>query len=146
MKVQSHQEKRIAIAKDVVRRLRYLRIKANNTYVSNVDRVFSVDDIGKEMSPRVCKLEKNCDVCALGGMFLSHLRLFNNFTYNMYGINRTRITLDALNEYFSSDQLNLIEECFEYPPFDSKYQKQHPKTRLRMIMLNIIKNKGTFEP
>lgn len=111
----------------------------------------------------IVKFEKECPACALGNMLLSHIRLFDNVGLNelSYDDGRDLIT-DKLKDYFDSDQLDLIENAFEsgghysftdflHRPKAAKaelYNRKYPeaKKRLRVIMLNIIKNKGTFVP
>ena len=105
------------------------------------------------------KLEK-CEACALGNMMLSHVRVFDKISLEEIDGERDSIT-DTLGNYFEKNQLDLIEVAFEgemcgwyiYPTeefdkavenFTQKYSDV--KKRLRAIMINIVRNDGTFKP
>lgn len=63
---------------------------------------------------------------------------------------------NILSKYFDFDQLRKIERCFETQAQDEIYfddkatqfarRYKNPKNRLRAIMLNTVKNEGTFIP
>jgi ribosomal protein S27AE len=118
----------------------------------------SLDENDIDAQKYIVKLEKNCPACALGNMMLSHVRLFDQVTLDQLTGDREDIT-DVLEDYFDSDQLYLIEIAFEsdatfYNRGNEDREKagiyarkyENPKHRLRAIMVNIIKNKGTFSP
>ncbi len=68
--------KMVAVAKDVLSRLKKFRLYVVSNYYLNGVREFSFhDDDGAQEN--LCTLEGNCGVCALGAMFLSHIRLNN---------------------------------------------------------------------
>lgn len=183
LKKMSKKNARITIAKDVLARLKYRKVTVGK-YFEGVDNVLSYlqetpDDEGRVyLNPenlnaqKVIKLlEKQCEVCALGNLFMSHIRVFNQI--ELGGIENDRDGIvDSLNDYFDNQQLDLIEAAFEIEPshvrgylgfyreedgkseldkladkavnFGSKYDDA--SKRLRAIMLNLIKNDGVFVP
>jgi hypothetical protein len=97
------------------------------------------------------KVMRECRVCALGGMFISYAKLFNKVNAGA----PKKPAESPLLEFFTQDQLILIEEYFEGWNTDLAEENlvQHTdwryspaKDRLKLIMKNIIKNDGTFCP
>ena len=156
------EEARIAICKDVLRHLRSLRVKSGNGYL--VDRAWA--DGGCELPPatddaqkHVGKITKRCEVCALGGMMLSFIRLFDDvpmkklidFYGNEIGCERDYL-ISKLKRYFTPDQLYQIEYAFEHGAgLKDRFNvysgdPEDDKNRLRATMLNVIRNGGKFVP
>lgn len=164
---------RIKIAKDVLKRLRYLDVRRGWGYICNggiiveeaddneakelFDRKTRKLNLDTEVQDILPKVEKTCQVCALGACFLSHVRFHDNFQVEeLDNVDREDIT-NELEYYFDADQLNLIENCFESNSYIDKYtyssndriinpfaKYTDAKKRLRAIMINIVKNKGTL--
>ena len=117
------------------------------------------------------KAINSCQVCALGGLFMSCTNLNNNTTVQDLK-DETYIgelvadddkISNGLNRIFTQAQLMLIETYFEggegyfkgYSEYfsysDEKllvtfFKSYHDDERLKMIMQNIIDNNGTFKP
>lgn len=130
-KMMTNKQKRIAIAKDVLLRMRYRNIR-KGTYIEG-DFETKKDIKDKTKADTVIKdLEKACDVCALGSCFLSHIRLFDKIELGEIGtvgekeifdgevypaevdiyVNGSFVREPLLN-YFSEFQLDMIESAFE---------------------------------
>lgn len=168
----SPEQKRVMIAQDVLDQIKAKRyIAKSGTWVDpqynrNVS-VKNTDSVQKLFADNV--IEK-CDVCALGGMFMSCTNLNNNVSvktlnningYNNVGlgdrIKKNTKLPNELNRIFSKDQLTLIEIYFEGgsgwflsddddPHVFNFFEQKTATQRLVAIMKNIIKNNGTFVP
>jgi hypothetical protein len=84
--------------------------------------------------------EEGCQACALGAMFISRC--------NFLGEKKPDIAFNStctggLSEYFTSQELSEIEDAFEGWS-DDGVNMPPAKTRMRLIMQNIIRNKGEF--
>ena len=169
-------EKRIAIANDVLMRLRTGKFKAEAGEYISIDSDFS----DMERAQKVIKAkETTCTVCAKGALFCSDVALENKLTLdelkNETGVSTTNYgnpKNKQLLAIFSVQQLDLIECAFETSncsranllsteqinkaiEFGNKYQpeddwgddvRKSDKDRLQAICKNIIKNNGTFKP
>lgn len=143
-------EKRVAIARDVLKRLRYLHLKEDNyiTEITSVELKVPPTANAQEVLPVV---EKKCEVCALGGMLLSYCRLYDKMTVEdllpetdnenesdemryagSFAVN------DHLGKIFSLAEMARIETAFEgtrengwrmYAPIEQNYYHgDHPPT------------------
>jgi len=174
----AQQEMRIAIAKDVLKQLNAKKIiAASGTWIT--------DSKMPDLDEYVCDLQnkgerkfdvKNyvnkvnqCEVCALGSLFVSAVNLYNNVyistdknsnpqdqVWNIF----TNLSSSPLKRYFSVAQLKYIEAAYEglageHIPADERSEKyaeafylahSNNNERLRGIMQNIIDNNGTFKP
>lgn len=100
----SEEDKRVAIAKDVIKQIKAGKYYASTGTYVNLDVKLSDDtSLQKHFD------EITCDVCALGGLFMSNVKFNNQCTYNELGCGKF---LDLL-KYFSKEQLFLIEIAFE---------------------------------
>jgi hypothetical protein len=161
-------QKRVMIAQDVLAQLKakryvaesgcWVRIHYNPTTVAETD---SVQELFVE------KKIESCDVCALGGLFMS----CTNFNNNTLLVDLDDVSEDLgalvdveeklsnkLNSIFTTNQLKLIETYFEandgfFLDYDEEdraeaFYNKHPsdKKRLQLIMENIVENNGTFVP
>jgi hypothetical protein len=112
-----------------------------------------------EMPLRDVNLGK-CQVCMTGAMFLAQAVRDTDCKVKNLLWNQGR---ELLLKYFSQEQLDLIEVYFEghvyswnktlYKGFDEdekahQFVQQHPNDskRMKLILRNIVKNKGTFAP
>lgn len=169
-------KKAIAVATDVLSRLRYLNVKAEYYLYSKEwhgeEWQQRQDNSGldreKDAQDDVRAYEKNCSVCALGACLLSYVRKYDNVKndelLDICG-NRHDIVYDLLSDVFSEEQLSLIESAFEQDSkgiFDTwdelvvgegadnaiAFGKRFTddKKRLRAICKNIVANKGNFVP
>ncbi|RJQ24579.1 hypothetical protein C4577_07355 [Candidatus Parcubacteria bacterium] len=143
-------EKAVAVAKDVLKHLRSLKFTGCASYCEGDGLNISKDE---NVQPHISKLVKNCEVCALGGMFLSYIRLFDNVKYekiiepkyyeeNEYQIHVDRdYIIDKFKGIFDRDVLDCIEDAYE-GGWDEFYPD--PRDRIKAIMKNIVKNNGRF--
>jgi len=161
-------QKRVMIAQDVLAQLKakryvaesgcWVRIHYNPTTVAETD---SVQELFVE------KKIESCNVCALGGLFMS----CTNFNNNTLLVDLDDVSEDLgalvdveeklsnkLNSIFTTNQLKLIEMYFEanggyFENYDKEdhiqaFYDKYPsdKKRLQLIMENIVENNGTFVP
>lgn len=162
-------EKRAMIAQDVIDQLNA------GKYTAEGGTWAFIDTGSKELAAeqQVCDLiaDKNteCTCCALGALMLSEISINDKLTVEAadeeFWNNSLAIGIreegDRLRDYFSDDQIRLIEIAFELgcgefsPQGDSEgdeaavmfgEQYEEESDRLLAIMNNIIKNNGTFIP
>lgn len=171
-KLSGKAQARVAIAKDVLKHLRSLKVGTG--YYFN-GPIFKGGAKGDDTQKHLKKLVK-CEVCALGACLISHVRLFDEVPltkvadfgrYDEYydkeaGKGSFEFKSDRpvhiLKKYFSRHQLNMIEAAFEQNnPFGGDLEElskaieftegiYEPKDRLKAIMKNIVENDGTFVP
>jgi hypothetical protein len=164
-------QKRVMIAKDVL-----AQIKAKRYFPESgewVNPLWSDDQksIDIQLDPNSSikdafksKAINSCQVCALGGLFMSCTNLNNNTTVEDLLTKEFYIgdlvsddvkISNGLNRIFTQKQLILIESYFEgsqgYFKGDDKktfvfLENYNDDERLEMIMQNIIDNNGTFKP
>lgn len=157
----SPSEKRVAIARDVLAQLASKRFTAKFGVwfgKKNNSNLFSDRAIEKDLEVKdVISEIKQCDGCAIGGMFMcavdraDKLKI-SELTYHNNEISE-KDSFDYLRRFFSADQLNLIESVFERnegAKFSDGAENFAPgldsaSERMRLIMENIIVNKGTFK-
>ncbi len=168
-------QKRVAIAKDVLKYLKNGKLQAmNGTYI---EAAVPGDNV---TTCELFKKAETCTVCALGAIFVAGtLRdctivkedtLFTslNESHNDYYTNEmvpatTEASPDpdemrtSLSKYFSEKQLETIENAFEHTDANGEGKGRtffsydevddfSSDEKLRKIMKNIIANDGTFKP
>lgn len=163
-------QRRVAVAKDVLLQLELGNVKATNgTYARPLrDKDYitleSAVDEGLGLKAVICDIK--CEACARGSMFLSFVRLFNGVDANN---DLNTLAQDAtqpdgwdmsqnrdIKDLFGDDYA-LIENYFEAEDANAKYawsteidkwgaKYKNPRTRLELLMKNIVKNKGEFVP
>lgn len=161
----SSTEKRIAIAKDVIKQARYLKLSP--TYYINMvpicNYIDKLEEKGKGYDSNAQKHLKElrkCEVCALGSMLLSHIKLYNSV--NITDITSEFECIEDFMPYFTEKQLTSIELAFmgvmvrfgsislTEEEFNHCVQWRSlirdEKQRVIAIMKNIIKNNGEFIP
>jgi len=164
-------QKRVMIAQDVLAQLKAKRYVAesgcwvqpniHSAWEQKLSHHDSVQELFIEQ-----KIE-SCNVCALGGLFMSCTNFNNNtlledldFASSELGelIGEEEKLSNKLNSIFSFNQLKLIESYFEandgffrdydeddrIEVFYNKYPSDYK--RLKLIMENIVENEGTFVP
>jgi hypothetical protein len=165
-------KKRVLIAKDTLKWLAANKLFASGTYFSFPPKSIPTDnsdkDLNKDLNKVLKKTNEPCEVCAIGGMFYSMVRRYKgvklyecNAEYTGLNLYFSYIDPDViyhgLRKYFSAVQISLIESAFEVAVIGSAeyYRIQEAiefapcesrTTRLELIMENIVKNKGTFNP
>ena len=173
------EQKRVLIAKDALAQLMLgkIKVKQNTGFVVFAERAIEkikravLKDSSIELKKLLPKVVDDCTVCAVGALFLSHVRNFNNFRakratttngivdsvcpreyHNGYG--HVKDGTNKVLKYFDIDNLILIEKAFEGWWSDYDYVNTHQyiidypnsRTRLKVILKNIIRNNGTFVP
>jgi hypothetical protein len=165
-------QKRVMIAQDVLAQLKAKRYVAESGcwVQANYNSAVPLADIKCKDSVKELFAEKtiqSCNVCALGGLFMSCTNFNNNTLLEELDdvsedlgnlIDEEEKLSNKLNKIFSTDQLKLIESYFEAnggffqngdedERIEAFYNK-HPsdKKRLQLIMENIVENNGTFVP
>jgi len=161
-------EEFVKIAKDVLKRLRYLTVRDGNYVRGDTMKVINKKDDARKHLPRI---EKACRVCAKGALFLSHIRVNDKIDMGkILGDFHTAIVLydedvcQPLLSYVSQDQLDLVETAFEMRDVGLQLADRglgaeatqainfglcylgDDKARLKAICQNIIDNEGWFKP
>lgn len=149
--------KRVAIAKDVLAQLKVGR------YNPICGRYWSINSRSPNYKVSQENLNVNflCRVCMDGALVVSAIRKFNGATICLENGGNEQLVLNVLADYFSLEQLQLIEAAYEpnvlalaMSTKDSElyeearpFREQYPDAEKRMIAIckNIIRNKGTFK-
>ena len=165
-------QKRVMIAQDVLAQLKAKRYVAESGcwVQANYNSAVPLADIKYKDSVQDLFAEKtieSCNVCALGGLFMSCTNFNNNTLLEDLDdvsedlgnlIDEEEKLSNKLNKIFSTSQLKLIEVYFEgndgyfyenreYDTVKAFYIKYpSDKKRLQLIMENIVENEGTFVP
>ena len=165
-------QKRVMIAQDVLAQLKAKRYVAESGcwVQANYNSAVPLADIKYKDSVQDLFAEKtieSCNVCALGGLFMSCTNFNNNTLLEELDdvsedlgnlIDEEEQLSNKLNKIFSTNQLKLIEMYFEAnggffreDDEDNRigvfYNKNSSdKKRLQLIMENIVENNGTFVP
>jgi hypothetical protein len=159
----SASEKRVQIARDVLAQLASKRLIATTgTWLAGSDEgnLFSRQDV--EKSPELQKVlskTKECTGCALGGMFMCAVERADNLkigdlsddTQSQLQI-QTDDIFEYMEKFFSRGQLHMIESAFEQgdghasdeDAADWLSEVDEASERMRLIMENIVVNKGKF--
>jgi len=162
------QQQRIEIAQDVLAQLRAKKFVAQQgTYVSVDNLLKAGQNESIDLSVPLTQAE-SCTVCGIGGLFVSAVCKADKLSveeadgvdlggnFDMAG----DIAYAYLKQFFSQEQLELIECAFEgepsfqeladsgdvYDAVEFTEGVEDDDTRLRLIMENIIVNKGRFVP
>lgn len=150
-------QKRVAVAKDVLKHLDEMRIVTGSYVTIDLNDLYV---FGKSLSKAFPKIRSDCEVCAIGACFLSIVGIVDNIgaTKIDWGYDKCDM-IDHLKLVFSQNQIGLIETAFEKRIIDDNYKSyrglydavvfgldyDNDKDRLRAIMKNIVKN-GIFKP
>jgi len=168
----SKEEKRVAIAKDVIAQIKAKRYtpKTGN-YVKFKNRC----KLKREESIQQNFDKVDCKVCAIGSMFMSNIKFNNKFTLVTFEHSGKK-QAKKLAKYFSKKDLNLMEYVFEnWKPRSTSYwapdtfngalnnikyteseiqrikkaqelfKAKTPKDRLVKIMTHLVENRGSFK-
>lgn len=158
----SKREGRIAIAKDALKWIAASKKKdakfspklTPGTYLMIRSGVDLRANAGKDAREEFGKSVQGCDVCALGGLFISSVRLFDcvslgdidslEYGYG-YGFRENLLKAGNLKKFFSRLSLRNIEVAFEGDEFLWRELIPHPTECFAAICKNIIRN-GDFKP
>ncbi len=150
-------QKRVQIARDVIAQLRAGQFEAQQgVYVDSNFRLKD-SDLTKQLSDILPKVPK-CTVCGIGSAFLCAISRADNMTVEdategNYGSTvgvEGDTAYDYLRAFFSTKQLNAIENAFEQNHYlyggDFAEDVDDDNERLRLIWENVVVNKGRFNP
>lgn len=149
----TREERRIAIAEDVIKHLDAMDIRSGYGYVVGSEQVMDNFDgeVNEKSSKKIAEeMKQSCAMCARGAMMICKIAKFDNYKFCYSEINNTE-TLYALEDAFNYYELYEIEEAFENFYHDSNFTARYwsdindPKDRLLAIMQNIVDN-GRFNP
>jgi hypothetical protein len=162
-------EKRVEIARDVLKQIKIGRLipKKGTWVASEYNEVLIEKETNSKLEVRDVIKNKKCNTCALGSIFISAIDKFDKLKvkdlyryrsledFNICSF-ETEDIFKYLKRFFSNEQLGLMEMAFELrdgyfskiinPNLVIKWGEQYHNSydRLRAIMLNLIRNKGTF--
>ena len=136
----SKAERRVAVAKDVIKQINSGLFTAASRYFAPKRRF--MENVSEENLPST-----SCYVCGIGAAAIAKTIKFNNFDFDNslreYGLSQTDCH-DALEDCFTTDQLNKIENWFEcnshYLP--STWREKSKENRMLCIYQSIIDNEG----
>lgn len=156
-------EKRVAIARDVLAQISLKRlIPTNGRWLSGKDDndLFSAKDEKKDLElQEILGKKRECKGCALGGMFMCAVELADKLKVSdLSSDTREENSMQQedvfayMKKFFTLDQLNKIESAFEQgdgatEDSDGAHwlsSEGDASERMRLIMENIIVNKGKF--
>lgn len=126
-------DKRIAIAKDILKQLR-LSARGSSNFTPVRGSYIYLPNKMYEVSPTIA--QSNCRVCAIGSVFVSATKLRGKLTLgdsNYHTVSR---------EYFGDKQAEAIENYFE--AYSRYTLNLEPKEALKRIARNIVRNGGKF--
>lgn len=136
-------QNRVAIANDIIKQI-------NGKQYTMRQMLYIRTDISGGVINQESAQTAKCEVCAVGALFISAVRLFNQYSDLSPGGWRAKL---FLKKYFTTPQIEKMERIFElhYDEFKAKEKafadKYEDKTeRTLSILRNIITNKGTFKP
>lgn len=138
---------RIRIAKDVLLQLKEKKLKPAHLYADFLGKE-SIENLkpGTDLQPLF--KEKNCQVCAIGALFVAKVRRYNDAQTTPYALDpehsyyiTNKFVHKNLRNIFSKNQLNDMESAYE-----NQLSYITDKERMTWIMKNVIENGGTFRP
>jgi len=167
----TRKQKKVAVAQDVINQIlsNGYSVLRSNGYVSPRDwsMRMAVSLSGPVDKQEVGEIAKTCDVCAVGSLLLSRIRMFNTLSFKDLGAqNRTNPTatigtfrgcgispcINGLKGIFTERELKQIEIAFEMLGGARCITTQFGKDfdddddRLLAIMQNIVDHDGVFKP
>lgn len=167
-------QKRVTIAQDVLAQLDSKAIIAtvgnwfNMTGEFNYDNTADTNNLSiKDKDIQDFISNKECEACGIGSLFVAAIKRCDNFKVNklqsftetinggVFAEVQMEDIFKYLQRWFEKDQLKLIEQAFELGDgwfHDNKNKEAmayfsdvpDPEARMRLIMKNIIHNKGRF--
>lgn len=147
----------VAVAKDVLKLMRYLKLRQRSYLKPDTYGVFD-KYIDKEIQPHIPAIAKKCEVCARGALVLAHAHLYDacvgvpdNYdtekrSFKLFGRQGTLIeaAFEMDSSFATSRGYYSPETAIKASDFGANYRDK--RDRLRAIMKNIVKNKGAFRP
>ena len=136
----SKAERRVAVAKDVIKQINSGLFTARSCYFTPKRRLMK--NVFEENLPRT-----SCYVCGIGAAAIAKTIKFNNFDFDgslrEYGLSQTDCH-DALEDCFTTDQLNKIENWFECNTrnLPDSWRLKSKENRMLCIYQSVIDNEG----
>jgi hypothetical protein len=158
-RISKRNQMRIAIAQDILLQVLYETFDPSpGTYVrfGGGDSIDILQTLSNEAAAGAVKTRApKCEVCAIGAMFVSAVRLFNKFDAGTYSGDDWEMRR-RLAEFFTRDEMLEIEaffECWggETAPgvstwaWGAHYNNLHSADRLCAVMSSIIANDGKLD-
>lgn len=158
----SASEKRVRLAQDVVEHIISKKLIAQSElYISFGDEAKHIEVIyynqNTELKSYLLKENTNCEVCAIGALYLSEVMYTNDVSMPSVKYPEGDVLHRRLQNYFEPEQLELIEATFEMDEyfsdsmlaanaisFGARFESH--EYRMISIMENIIANNGEFIP
>lgn len=160
MKTLKQRKDALAIAKDVIAQLNAKKYIARSGVYLKTAVTLKEGDLQKQLLA-MGKKGKKCTVCAVGSMFCSKVRRDDQFALDEYQAGYTYISDDGMRELlesaFTYSELGEIEFLFERENMtggEGDYESlafglmesiSNDEARLRILMLEVIRQKGYFE-
>lgn len=129
MKLTQQEKDRLAVCRDVLKWIKPSKVKTGNGYVINRSKIPTCEFLDEANSKKIAKaLQKTCQVCAKGAMFLSLVGLKNMYDFDPAVENHSSNWLDdsqlgvdvdydnlmgRLEDVFEEEQLHMVETAFE---------------------------------
>lgn len=164
-------EQRVTIAKDVIKLLSTKKLAAYSTYLDLGDLDYELSEIvdGDERcrtyAEKYAKVDaslvveqalttESCQVCGIGSLFVAALRRNDKMPLakliDGYAGSARPMEVKYLKKWFGDAELATVEEYYEQngnSDYDSPIRQEDDNDkRLKMIMQNIVSNKGRFDP
>lgn len=163
---QTASQKRVTVAQDVLAQLKTRFLASTGTWV---EVRFDLLPIGKNLDAEVCSLtrkQKKCEVCGIGALFVAAVeradklkvsdlafnKEYEEATVENYDGIKQSDCFGYLGRFFAHDQLEAIESAFEVGDGVTYHeavsfcdQVDDASDRMRLIMENIVANKGRFK-
>ena len=159
----SLREQRIKIAKDVISMIDVGLIRPASTYI-RLPVFPAIEHRAKlDMSEVIAQLP-SCEVCGIGSLFVSAVTSADVLKFSDFDFGDDRNEeVRYLSRWFSEDQLWRVENYYEdrrsvysdghghsgdshVSPILCRHPKNAAETRMKMIMENIVSNRGRFDP
>ena len=155
-KLNKKQKSAIAIAEDVLAQLKIGRYNAVRGVYLETSVPLKEGDLQSQLKKNMTK-RKPCAVCAVGSMFISKVRLDDNFIIDRHDAGYSTVDGDLmcglLEAAFTPDELSHIESAFENYAEDYGYdhvadflESLDDKEALKVLMTEVIRQGGMFDP
>jgi hypothetical protein len=144
-------QKRVAVAKDVIAALKARKIYPVHSYGHVTLERYTTFEPNTELRSVLPKA-KSCEACAIGAVFLAVVGRDDAFKIDSgYCGRETHVVswsrddiVQRLQCLFSHEQLDLMEKVYELD--GEEIGRNASEVRMVEIMKNVIRNNGTFKP
>ncbi len=166
MNITEKQKQKIAIVRDALKQIEAEKFQPTARVYADLPSLYKAE-VGTELQDHLKKRvthKSPCEVCAIGAMFLSAIRLHDRFKITQEIKDNGEVSAIAmkknLGKFFSSDELKILESSFEIyaavlsedlqdqflNAYDYRYFLTQLDDRERLIWLleSVIALKGKF--